>query len=121
VAKRLRLHDTQGLPPVAAAGEPDEGDTGRMRGTLWLHMTCLIQGELLTEQAVFGGSSSRGAAKNSVHGQHMSTILCRPPTRLLLAILEYCSYEQCNYHAWLLLRRSTSTRLCVQPATVRGC
>jgi len=56
--KRLRLHDTQGLPPVEPAGEPDEDDTGGMRGPLWRHMAFLTQGELFTEKEVFGGQHS---------------------------------------------------------------
>jgi hypothetical protein len=53
--ERCRLDYGQGLPPIEAAGKPDQGDAGGMGGTLWLDVTLLIQSELLTEKEVFRG------------------------------------------------------------------
>ncbi len=47
-----RLHDDDGLAPVELASEPDQGHSSRMRGTTWLDLAFLVQGQLFAQKKV---------------------------------------------------------------------
>jgi hypothetical protein len=73
--KRCRLHDRQRLTPVEPAPEPDQGETGGIRGAPWRDMAFLIEGKLFAQKEVFcgercGGMPTEPEEVGRIHQEH---------------------------------------------------
>jgi hypothetical protein len=49
------LYHSQHLPPVKPAREPRQGHPSRLRGTMWLDLAFMVEGQLFAQKKIFYG------------------------------------------------------------------
>src|SRR4051794_3430533 len=61
VDQRGWLHHGQRLSPIEPAGEPSQGHPSRLRGTMWLDLAFMVQGQLFAQKEVLSSEGRTGA------------------------------------------------------------
>ena len=70
-----RLHDAQGLAPIKPAGEPGQSHPSCLRGTTWLGLAFLVEGQLFTQKEVLRREGRTGVQAQAqeapcIHEEH---------------------------------------------------
>jgi hypothetical protein len=85
--KRLGWDNTQRLPPVKAAREPDERNPSRMAGARWCDLALLIQGQLPAQEEVLRGEGRRSTPTEE-QATHAISQECQQRAHVPHAVLE---------------------------------
>jgi hypothetical protein len=73
--QRRWLNEDQRLAPIEPAGEPGQGHSSRLRGTTWLDLTFLVEGQLFAQKEVLcreGRTRAQAQAQEAprIHEEH---------------------------------------------------